>query len=201
MNTRVDIINYLIDKYNYKSYLEIGVQGGYCIERVNALTKDGVDPTPLHPAVNYAMTSNTFFSELQEHKKYDLVFIDGLHLYEQVIRDVNNSLYNLNTGGIILLHDCNPADYLYQIRTPEEFFLDAWTGDVWKAILHFRENNKLDVCVVDTDHGIGIIKPGTQKVYKNKYLQATQEFNYEHLVYDRKNILNLITIEEFLQKY
>ena len=201
MKTRIDIINYLICKYNYNTYLEIGVSTGECITAVNVSTKDGVDPSPRHPEVNFPVTSDVFFANLKPEKKYDLIFIDGLHLFEQVIKDVNNSLKHLKENGIIVLHDCNPTDYLLQIRDMEDFNLSCWTGDVWKTILHFRENENLDVCVVDTDYGIGLIKPGHQKVYTNPFRQNSQEFAYEHLVYDRKNILNLITIEEFLQKY
>jgi Methyltransferase domain len=201
MKTRIDIINYLISKYNYNTYLEIGVSTGECIAAINVNYKDGVDPQPRHPAVNYPITSDIFFANLEPEKKYDLIFIDGLHLYEQVIKDVNNSLKHLQENGIIVLHDCNPTDYLLQIRNIQDFNLSSWTGDVWKAILHFRKKENLNVYVVDTDYGIGLIKPGYQDVYINSFRQKTEEFEYEHLVHDRQNILNLITIEEFLQKF
>ena len=46
--TRTEIINGLIEKYGYKSYLEIGVntpaQPGYNWTGVNIETKHGVDP-------------------------------------------------------------------------------------------------------------------------------------------------------------
>lgn len=36
---------------------------------------------------------------------FDVVFIDGLHKYEQCQRDCMNSMKFLNQGGIIIFHD------------------------------------------------------------------------------------------------
>ena len=41
---RFDIINHFVKKYKFKNYLEIGVFNGECIEAVDILHKDGVDP-------------------------------------------------------------------------------------------------------------------------------------------------------------
>ena len=88
---RISIINDLITKYDFKSYLEIGVRNTFeCFDLINCETKDGVDPSPRHPEVNFPVTSDVFFANLKPEKKYDLIFIDGLHLFEQVIKDVNN---------------------------------------------------------------------------------------------------------------
>ena len=41
-------------------------------------------------------------------RRYDLVFVDGLHIADQVERDIVNSLAALAPGGMVVLHDCNP---------------------------------------------------------------------------------------------
>ena len=37
---RYDLINYIINKYGFKDYLEIGVAFGHCIRRIEAPNKD-----------------------------------------------------------------------------------------------------------------------------------------------------------------
>ena len=37
----------------------------------------------------------------------DFIFIDAMHLYEDVKRDTNNALQLLNPGGMIVWHDYN----------------------------------------------------------------------------------------------
>lgn len=57
---RIDIINGLITKNNYKNYLEIGVRDGSCFHAINCGHKMGVDPD-LASAANVKMTSDGFF--------------------------------------------------------------------------------------------------------------------------------------------
>ena len=195
--TRTEIINGLITKYKYKSYLEIGVntpaQPGFNWIGVKAELKHGVDP---NVDTTYKMTSDDFF-EKHINQKYDIVFVDGLHIFEQVYKDIINSLKNLNENGIIVIHDCNPITEITQRR---ERASDAWHGDVWKAIVKLRiENEDLDICTVDTDEGCAIIKKGKQKL-----LIIENDINineYSFLEKNRKEALNLITINQFREKY
>ena len=108
------------------------------------------------------MTSDEFF-KIRPKKMYDIIFIDGLHLCYQTLKDINNSLDHLFFNGIIVLHDCNPLKEKYQI---ENFVLakGKWNGTVWKAFAILRMNRKdLNMYVVDVDNGCGIIEKGYQK--------------------------------------
>lgn len=195
--TRTEIINGLIAKYDYKSYLEIGVntpaQPGYNWVGITAEIKHGVDP---NVDTTYKMTSDDFF-EKHVTQKYDIVFVDGLHIFEQAYRDIVNSLANLNENGIIVVHDCNPVTEITQRRIRAS---DAWHGDVWKAIVKLRiENPDLDICTVNTDEGCGIIKKGKQELLV--VTENTDVNDYSFLEKNRKDALNLISVSEFKQKY
>ena len=48
------------------------------------------------------MTSDEFFEKYPE-EKFDVIFIDGLHHYDQCQKDTINALKKLNESGIILL--------------------------------------------------------------------------------------------------
>ena len=187
---RTDIINHLIKKNNYKRYLEIGVRNPD--ENLNKITvehKDGVDPAG---NCNYPIPSDDFFNQLDVDVKYDIIFIDGLHLDYQVEQDITNSLKHLNEGGTIVMHDCSPIKEEHQV---EEYVVGkTWNGTTWKAYVKFRMTDEnLSMCVVDTDHGVGIITKGKQTLYPN-----SDVLDFKLLDENRKDILNLITTEKFL---
>lgn len=195
--TRTEIINAIINKYGYENYLEIGVntplQPGYNWIGIKCKTKHGVDP---NVDTTFKMTSNEFF-EKYVSIKYDLIFIDGLHLFEQVYLDIVNSLKWLSHNGTIVVHDCNPITEITQLR---ERASGAWHGDVWKAIVKLRmEDINLSINTVDTDEGCGIIRRGNQTL-----LTVSPEENYYEYPFlekRRKEALNLIDVEDFKENY
>jgi len=192
---RWDIINHLIDKNNYKSYLEIGVQdySSNC-EKIKVEHKVAIDPAPRNRC-DFIGTSDEYFAQLSPEVKFDIVFIDGLHLTEQVNKDIENSLKHLTQNGTIVLHDCNPESERMQVR---EDHGGPWTGDVWKSIFKHRFRKDLNVSVVDTDYGCGVIQKGTQIIPDIEYSDVN--LNWDTLAFNKKEMLNLISVEEFLNK-
>lgn len=157
VNYHIKLINNYISKYNYKSYLEIGIDEGVCFRQIQCRHKSGVDPYSSSNCVSHKMTSDEFF--LQNKRTFDIIFIDGLHHSEQVIKDIENSLKVINNGGIIVVHDCLPGSEIQQI-VPRE--TKVWTGDVWKAWMEFRKRKDLRMFVFDIDYGIGVMQIGEQ---------------------------------------
>lgn len=200
---RFEIINKFIKKHDFKKYLEIGVDRGWCIDNVNCEVKDGVDPST-HPdrskLINFPMSSDEFFE--QNNTVYDIVFIDGLHHSEQVDLDIANSIKSTHESGIIVLHDCNPL-------TPEAAAVPRiqtlWNGDVYKSVLKFQKENKTHaVYTVDTDYGCSIIlknvKPDSSRdVTDAEYDQGIADWDYFNA--NRKRLLNLITVTEFQKNF
>ena len=64
---RNEIIQYLIDKKGYKSYLEIGVGGSNNFNKIKCKHKDGVDP---NGRGNFIMTSDLFFKITKKDRKH-----------------------------------------------------------------------------------------------------------------------------------
>lgn len=187
---RTDIINHLIKKNDYKRYLEIGVRNpDENLNKIIVEHKDGVDPAG---NCNYPIPSDDFFNQLDVDVKYDIIFIDGLHLDYQVEQDITNSLKHLNEGGTIVMHDCSPIKEEHQV---EEYVVGkTWNGTTWKAYVKFRMTDEnLSMCVVDTDHGVGVITKGKQTLYPKSDI-----LDFKLLDENRKEILNLITPEKFL---
>ena len=53
----------------------------------------------------YKMTSDKFFDNLNLSQKFDLVYIDGSHLSEDVYRDATNTDKYLKSKGFIIFDD------------------------------------------------------------------------------------------------
>ncbi len=200
---RFNIINHLIKKFNYINYLEIGVNDGSCLREIIANHKDGVDPgneTINPPEVNYPITSDEFFDLIQGHDiKYDIIFIDGLHHDYQVYKDIKNALNHITSNGTIVCHDMNPQWEIVQ-RKKIPAGVGAWNGDCWKAWVKLRaELNEYEMEVVNTDHGVGIIHPGTQQCISLP--KEAFDLDFWYLFENRKEVLNLISLDEFYDKY
>lgn len=189
---RYDIINFLIRENNYKKYLEIGVRNNKCFNKILCEEKDGLDINEKYNC-RYNMSSDIFFKTIPNDKIYDIIFIDGLHLEEQVTKDIYNSLKHLSENGTIVVHDCNPGRLASQLR---EKTVKKWNGDVWKSICKLRcKHDDLKISVVNIDNGCGIITKGKQ--YKINIPKDT-ELTYDFLNDNRKYILNLISVEKFI---
>jgi Methyltransferase domain len=127
------------------SYLEIGIRRGMSLGAAQEGTSCvGVDPEPLleREFANtrvFPVTSDEFFASEDVGELFggplDLAFIDGLHLFEQVLRDFINVERNASPHTVVLLHDSLPFD---EVTAGRERVTDFYSGDVWKAVLAIR---------------------------------------------------------------
>jgi len=199
---RQEIIQKFITSINAQSYLEIGLGKGVIFNSINCSKKYGVDPQFEKPhdfqkgtkcliRPTHLMTSDDFF--LQNTECFDVIFIDGLHLADQVEKDINNSLKWLNDGGVILCHDMNPLNEQMQMVPRSQA---KWNGDCWKAWVKVRSlNQNLNMFVIDADHGCGVIQKGSQELLDLNGLELT----YENFNKNRNEWLNLISVDNFLK--
>jgi hypothetical protein len=205
--SRTEIINFLLTTLSRDTrYLEIGVRNpAENFDHVLATEKYGVDPgleQPECPA-DFVMTSDAFFAQLAAGKilspeiRFDLIFIDGLHLAEQVDRDIGNAFTWLVPDGFVVLHDCNPPtewnarEDMAFVQTPAGH---GWNGTTWKAFLKWRRASGVSACCVDTDWGVGILSRhhplGDSPPPDNPF------FEYRILAEHRQQSLNLISFAE-----
>jgi hypothetical protein len=123
------------------TYIEIGVRHGASLALAACGTLSvGVDPAPeivCHFAAQariFAVPSDSFFeSQTPEdalgQSAFDLAFLDGLHLFEQALRDFMHLERWAHANSVILIHDCLPLDQTSSARTRTTTF---YSGDVWK---------------------------------------------------------------------
>lgn len=182
---RTVILNSLAEKIKAQNYLEIGLQyPAMNYNHIKVKTKNSVDPgydiekyyqhnTDTRNQATHKFESDVFFKKLEDGEfkefkkdhKWDLIFIDGLHLADQVWRDVMNSLNHLADGGVIVMHDCNPFQYSNKWeRVIEDQHNSGWNGTTWKAMYRLMTSTPdLAVCTINTDEGLGIVMKGKQE--------------------------------------
>jgi len=183
--TRTSIINSIIRRYGYRSYLEIGCGDNRNFSLVEACEKIGVDPKQ---GGTHRMSSDEFFQSNSQW--FDLVFVDGLHLEEQVLRDVENSLQFLTDGGCVLIHDCLPVKEVHQDRVRST---SAWMGDVWKAVVKLRSQPEIDVAVLNRCNGMGVLLKETN----SDQLDKIPELNWNTFTTQKQKLLRILEPNEF----
>lgn len=221
---RVEVIKKIIEKSKAKTYLEIGVEFGTVFSKIRVKRKIGVDPElkiswkrkisdllSIFSAKYFNMTSDEFFDQqavMFAQKKIDVAFVDGLHIYFQSLKDIENCLEYLSEKGIIVVHDCNPQNLASASPNREDVkkFLEArgkWNGDVWKAIVQLRSTRPdLQIFTLDCDYGLGIIKKGQPESILDYSSGQIEKMAYQDLSENRAKFLNLKDIsyfEEFLK--
>ena len=181
---RWDLIKRIIKEKKFNSYLEIGCDDDYSFSQIEVEKKIGVDP---YSGGNYKGTSDEFF--LRNSECFDCIFIDGLHEYDQVYKDIINSLKFLNEGGIILLHDCLPPS-IHQQAVPR--YKKTWNGDVWKAIVNIRTNADYDTVTCYIDHGVSIIRKQKNVDRLNLNINNFKNLKFKDFYYNYKKYMRLM---------
>jgi hypothetical protein len=195
-----EIIQKILDKSIKKNYLEIGVATGENFVAINANYKVGVDPIQPSNLVTqslnatclyHQMTSDAFFANTDNPcVKFDVVFIDGLHEYEQAYRDITNSVTHLAANGVIVVHDCKPTNK--DMASPLRGNTSTWTGNVWKAIVRLRSlHNDLFVCTLDCDFGCAVITISNPESLLSFSLHEIDAMDFDYLCTDYTGLLNL----------
>ena len=149
---RIALVNHLIAITGgiNANYLEIGCAENSLFDSVASLKKTGVDPVS---GGTHRMTSDLFFQN-NKHM-FDVVFIDGLHDYQQVRRDTLHALKYLNDGGWVAFHNFLPSNGK-EHHVPR--ISGAWTGDCWKRAVELNRATGIDFKIIEIDHGVGVIR-------------------------------------------
>ena len=181
---RWDLIQMIINKYNFENYLEIGCDKDQLFSKIRIKNKVGVDPIS---GGTIRSTSDIFFLK-NPNDKYDVIFIDGLHYYEQVIKDIKNSLKILNDDGFILVHDCLPRSLAHQ-AVPR--YRGSWNGDVWKSIVELRNDINLDIITCEIDFGVAIIRKRKNQNPLHLSQKDFKSLKFQDYYYNHKKFMNI----------
>jgi len=175
---------------NEVKYLEIGCNQNDLFDSVPFKNKIGVDP---YSGGNIRLTSDDFF--LENKMVFNLIFIDGLHTYEQLHKDINNSLDVLDDDGYILLHDMLPRNWKECFVPPIQ---DYWLGDCWKVSYELIESVGLDFYILNIDNGVGVIqKKNNYKVTLPDLSSKLKNFDFTNYL-ELRNRLTIIEMKDII---
>jgi hypothetical protein len=179
----------LYDAVAPESVVEIGVYQGASLALLRPPTiAIAVDPnatmlTPLRTETHlFAETSDEFFARgrvrsVLGERPLSVAFIDGLHLFEQTLRDFINLEALCGPRSLIMIHDTVPLDEATATRTQATTF---YTGDVWKVVLCLEQYRPdLDVFTIATaPTGLTVVSglDPRSNVLRNAYDAAVARF-------------------------
>lgn len=204
------IINEIIERCGFESYLEIGVDKGITFQAVRAQHKESCDITdnnlPSNLKLTYKMTSDEMFIQMPTDKKFDLIFVDALHHEEYCDRDIVNSLKHINKGGFVVVHDVCPYNKSESVR---EFNGGEWMGDVFKSICKLHTYDGLEYCTLfEYFAGVAVLRyndkcsgyqyPGPCEYTYDDIFIENNAVDMNHLTALGKRLYNPVRKDEFL---
>ena len=142
---KYEVLRQLHETLKPSLYLEIGVQTGksLALAKCEAI---GIDPMPMisvnlpKTAKVVPTTSDDFFAKHANQMLQtppDLVFIDGMHLFEYALRDFINVERYSSPNTVVVIDDIFPNS---QAQAARERTTKAWAGDVWKLMQVLQEH-------------------------------------------------------------
>jgi hypothetical protein len=195
-------INRALRRLKGHTYLEIGTRDGACFNQITAPRKIGIDPAPQGCGAGHSsgercftMTSDEFFAahaaQLFRTERVDVALIDGLHTFDQALRDLLHLEQVMAPRGVIFIHDMNPPTRNHsELRNG-----GVWCGDVWKVAYYIRNYRPdLTLFTLDCDWGVGVLTgfgAATSAAPSAAILEQCRQINYDLLERQRHPLLRL----------
>ena len=187
---RISFITVATQQFDECRYLEIGCDNNICFKSIPVINKIGVDPIR---GGNVRDTSDNFFKD--NKKIFDVIFIDGLHIYEQCRKDIINSLKVLNKNGFIFLHDLTPRNWAEE-NVPR-LKNTLWTGNIWKVALELSKTKGVDFFVINADMGIGVLKKKEENIIYYDDFENLKNLKFKDFLNLNENIKYIDPKEAF----
>ncbi len=178
-------INHIVNKYNFKNYLELGIGNGDTWNIVKCENKIGVDMDSkfrdLNPNIICSSTDDFF---QKNSKLFDVIYIDACHDNNQVRIDFINSLKFIDKNGIILFHDINPLNFAE--TGPNS------SGDVYRFWMLLSDFFDLETILGPHDDALGIFRATNTLTedHISSILNSTMDYNYSLFEEKRNEIIH-----------
>lgn len=200
--TRVQVVQACLDLYDAPRYLEIGVFRATTFEPVKAAHKVAVDPSfqigvrerlEKQPDVEvHEVTSDEYFGTIASEQKFDVIYLDGLHTFEQTLRDLLNAITLIKDEGIIVVDDVYPNSYFSSLplQANAERLHEAsgsadrsWMGDVYKLTFFIDSFlQQFSYRMVSNNHGQLVVWRHRRASVTERQVESVARAQYEHVL-------------------
>jgi len=180
------------------AYVEIGVESGRTLVIAQPPTSAvGIDPEPdlKYPLPEttqvFSLGSDQFFEQhhlpdVIGHATIDFAFIDGLHVFDQALRDFMNVEKYSHPNTVVVIHDCLPVD---AVSSNPNRTTNFWSGDPWKVMAALRKFRPDLTCftVPTSPTGLGVVtnlNSGNRVLHESydEIIARYQDKDYDWLV-------------------
>jgi len=180
------------------AYVEIGVESGETLKLVQSPTiAIGIDPEPNiklplpETTQVFSLGSDQFFEQhhlpdVIGHATIDFAFIDGLHVFDQALRDFMNVEKYSHPNTVVVIHDCLPVD---AVSSNPNRTTNFWSGDPWKVMAVLRKFRPDLTCftVPTSPTGLGVVtnlNSGNRVLHESygEIIASYQDKDYDWLV-------------------
>ena len=80
------------------------------------------------PSTTRSPATSTSRTGRRAPEQFDVIYLDGLHVFEQTLRDLMNALHHLQPHGVIVVDDTRPPTYLASLPDRDKFYQPCATG-------------------------------------------------------------------------
>jgi SAM-dependent methyltransferase len=208
---RAAVLSRLTNLYAGARYLEIGVAEGTTFFKVPAARKVAVDPefrfdvaerrrVEPHADFHEVASDDYFASVVGPDEQFDVIYLDGLHVYEQTLRDLMNALHHLQPRGVVVVDDTHPPTHMAAINDLDHYvrmrdYLGSddrrWMGDVFKLVWFVEAfMPHLTYRTIANNHGQTVLWRSRRADYPRRTLQQVAHLTFEQMVVE-EDVLRL----------
>jgi hypothetical protein len=154
-----DFVAMIAKIYKPNTYLELGIYYGETWYKVQPYCKYAIGVDIVDHGIGgeiFIESTKSFFSHFD--KPIDMAFIDADHSAQSVLCDFTECMQRLNKGGVILLHDTDPAK--------KELIHPGYCGDAYKVVESLEIESVFNIVTLPiAEAGLSIVtKKGVKRV-------------------------------------
>lgn len=200
--TRAQVVQACLDLHAEPHYLEVGVFKAETFGAIRAARRVAVDPSFAEgvlarhgslPGVEmHEVTSDAYFGGLIGDSTFDVIYLDGLHVVEQTLRDLLSAILVLREGGLIVIDDVLPDSY--HASLPSQRTANAvrraiggkshhWMGDVYR-LTYFIDSflQQFSYRMVADNHGQLVLWRKRREAVTERRLEDVARMPFERVI-------------------
>jgi hypothetical protein len=149
--------------------------------------------------VYHEVTSDEYFGSIAGHDdRFDVIYLDGLHTFEQTLRDLLNALEHLQPKGVIVIDDVRPPSFVASIPDLDVYFPvrnwlgvedKSWMGDVYRLVW-FMDTfcQQLSFRTISNNHGQAVVWRQRRTEVPERRVADVGDLTFDRFVMEQRTL-------------